>query len=168
MSKPIAKYNHKGVLITDSEEMKKMLILEFKERFRTRPERPDLFGLKERKEKIFDILYKKAFEVKCRDFSMSDLEKAMSDLKNKKSHDPQGYINEIFKSDVVGQDFKLSLLYLFNCLKNEIHCPESMRLSNISTVPKGGSKLLLSNLRGINRVTVIPLLYMRLIYNLKY
>ena len=46
---PVAKYNHQGILITEPDEMKKLLASEFKERFRTRPERPDLVGLMERK-----------------------------------------------------------------------------------------------------------------------
>ena len=110
VSVPIAKYNHRGILITDIEEMKKLLILEYKQRFRKRPVRPDLIGLRERKQKVFQSLFIKANDLKCSDFTLSDLQKALSDLKDKKSRDPNGYINEIFKSDVIGQDLKLSLL----------------------------------------------------------
>ena len=148
--------------------MKKLLALEFKQRFRTRPERPDLKGLMQRKMIIFKLLYKISRGIKCPDFQMSDLEKALSDLKNKKSRDPQGYVNEVFKPDIIGRDLKLSLLFLFNSLKNDNYCPDFMRLSNVTTVPKSGSKLMLSNLRGINRVTVIRSIYLRMIYNIKY
>ena len=43
-----------------------------------------------------------------------------------------------------------------------------MNFSNITTVPKKGSRLLLTNERGIFRVSVIRSILMRLIYNSKY
>jgi hypothetical protein len=42
---------------------------------------------------------KLAHRRKSSDWSLSDLDKALSDLKNNKSRDPQGYINEIFKHE---------------------------------------------------------------------
>ena len=165
---PIAKYDHFGTLITDSDELKKLLCLEFKQRFRTRPVRPDMIGLKCRKDNIFNLLYNIAKQEKSEDFTLSDLRKAMSDLKTKKSRDPQGYINELFMKDVIGKDLEQSLLILFNYMKKENVCPDFMRLSNITAVPKSGSKFQLSNLRGINRISVFRGLYMRMIYNIKY
>ena len=47
-------------------------------------------------------------------WTMSDLERALGDLKNNKSRDPEGLINEIFKKGVIGDDLKLSLLSMFN------------------------------------------------------
>ena len=42
-------------------------------------------------------------------WKMSQLESALSHLKNNKSRDPEGYINEIFKSEVAGRNLKESL-----------------------------------------------------------
>ena len=47
-------------------------------------------------------------------WTISDLERALGDLKNNKSRDPEGLINEIFKKGVIGDDLKLSLLSMFN------------------------------------------------------
>ena len=44
------------------------------------------------------------------DWTMSDLDLALSDLKNNKSRDPEGYVNEIFKHGVIGDKLKKSLL----------------------------------------------------------
>ena len=41
---------------------------------------------------------------------MSDLDKALANLKHNKSRDAEGYINEIFKSGVVRTDLKSSLI----------------------------------------------------------
>ena len=51
-------------------------------------------------------------------WTMSDLEGALGDLKNNKSRDNEGLINEIFKIIVIGDDFKKSQLLMFKQMKN--------------------------------------------------
>ena len=70
---------------------------------------------------------------------MEDLEAALSHLKNNKSRDYEGYVNEIFKNDVIGSDLKKSLLVMFNSLKKENLIPLFMNFANVTTVPKKGS-----------------------------
>ena len=72
---------------------------------------------------------------------MEDLEKVLRDLKNNKSRDFEGLINEIFKLEVIGDDLKESLMLMFNKLKNLKIIPKFMNYSNITTVPKQGSKI---------------------------
>ena len=86
---------------------------------------------------------------------MSDLEAALRDLKTNKSRDPEGLINEIFKKDIIGEDLKLSLLFMFNKIKQNKLIPFFVNLANITTVPKRGSRLKLENERGIFRVSVL-------------
>ena len=102
------------------------------------------------------------------DWNMLQLEGALKDLKNNKSRDFEGYVNEIFKADVIGDDLKMSLLVMFNKLKRKKLIAKFMNNSNISTVHKKGSKILLQNERGIFRVSVIRSILMRLIYNTNY
>ena len=99
---------------------------------------------------------------------MSDLEGALSQLKNNKSRDPDGYINEIFKCEVIGQNLKESLLTMFNKLKSQKQISYFMNVSNITTVPKKGSRMELKNERGIFRVPVIRSILMKMIYNSNY
>ena len=101
-------------------------------------------------------------------WEMSDLEVALSDLKNNKSRDPEGLINELFKKNVIGEDLKKSLLMMCNRLKVEQIIALFMNDANVTTVPKKGSKLLLENERGIFRVSILRFILMRLIYNDKY
>ena len=102
---------------------------------------------------------------KSPDWTISDIDKALSDLKNNKSRDPQGYINEIFKHGVVGDNMKNSLVMMMNLLKKKGLIARVMNISNITTVPKKGSRLLLKNERGIFRVEILRFILMRLIYN---
>ena len=101
-------------------------------------------------------------------WNMDDLEKALKNLKNNKSRDFEGYLNELFKKDVIGDNLKKSLLIMFNKLKKNKLIPKFMNFCNITTVPKKGSKVLLTNERGIFRCPVARAVLMRLIYNTKY
>ena len=51
---PTAKRNYKGKLISCPLQLKKLLAKEYKNRLRSRPVRPDLKSMKERKKKIFE------------------------------------------------------------------------------------------------------------------
>ena len=165
---PVAKKDHFGKVVSDPKQLKMLLAKEYKERLRTRPVREDLKDLENRKSSIFRIKMLLAKSNKSKKWTMIDLERALGDLKNNKSRDDEGMINEIFKIGVIGEDLKKSLLLMFNRLKEEQVIPLFMNYANITTVPKKGSKLLLENERGIFRVSVLRSILMRLIYNEKY
>ena len=100
------------------------------------------------------------------DWTMAQLDHALLSLKNNKSRDYQGFINEIFKIGVIEVNLKKSLLMMFNKLKKLI--PKLMNFANVTTVPKKGSRIELKNERGIFRVAVVRYILMRLIYDTKY
>ena len=101
------------------------------------------------------------------DWTMSDLEEAFKNLKRNKSRDFEGYLNEIFKLDVFGDNLKDSLLLMLNMLKKKKLIPIFLNYCNITTVPKRGSKTELKNERGIFRTPILRYILMRLIYNMK-
>ena len=165
---PIAKKNHKGKIVSAPGDIKKVLAKEYKDRLRLRPLRPDLKNMKIRRKRIFQMKMKLAKSRKSPDWTMADLEKALANLKNNKARDYDGYINEIFKLNVIGDDLKLSLLLMLNNLKAKQMIPNLMNITNITTVPKQGSLLEPKNERGIFRVSVVRYILMRVIYNMKY
>ena len=167
-SLPTAKLNHVGRLISAPSEIKKLLAKEYRERLRTRTMRSDMSYLKEKKKRIFQMKLKLATSNKSKPWTIRDLELALKNLKNNKSRDPEGLINEIFKINVIGTDLKNSLLMMFNALKREQLIPNFMKKTTITTIPKKGSKQKLENERGIFRVSVIRTILMRLIYNQYY
>ena len=57
---PSAKKNERGQIISDPEQLKKMLEKEYKERLRARPLRPDFQNLEKIKNDIFDLKLKLA------------------------------------------------------------------------------------------------------------
>ena len=165
---PTAKINHVGRIVSEPTELKALLSKEYKERLRTRPIRPDLKSMEDRKIKIFDLKMRLAETNNTKIWNMTKLDTALKDLKNNKTRDNDGLINEIFKKDSIGTNLKESLLKMFNKMKEEKVIPQFMNIANITTIPKKGSKLLLENERGIFRLSVIRNILMRLIYNDNY
>ena len=168
ISVPRAKKDHMGKIVSAPSELTKLLAKEYKERLRTRPIRPDLGYLGQRKQRILQMKLKLASNRTSSPWTMSDLEAALKDLKNNKSRDPEGLVNELFKLNVIGDDLKKSLLNMFNGLKSEQKIAPFMNFVNVTTVPKKGSPLLLESERGIFRVHVLRYILMRMIYNDKY
>jgi hypothetical protein len=154
-SLPTAKKNHKGKIVSGPKELKILMAKEYKQRLRNRPVRPDLKQMKLRKNRIFQLKLKLAESKKSPEWTMADLNKVLSRLKNNKSRDYQGYINEMFKPNVIGNDLKKSLLVMFSKLKKKKMIANFMNFANITTVPKKGSRILLKNERGIFRVSVV-------------
>ena len=97
-----------------------------------------------------------------------DLEKALDNPKNNKSRDFEGFSNEIFKQNIIGTNLKMSLLVMFNKMKKNDLIPKFFNVANITTVPKKGSRLILTNERGIFRVPVIRSILMNMIYESNY
>ena len=94
-----------------------------------------------------------------------ELETVLKSLKNNKSMDPNGMINEVFKEGCLGKDLKEALLKLFNGVKSNMHIPMFMSLSNITTIFKNkGSRMDLNNDRGIFIQTVMKKILDKLIY----
>ena len=98
---------------------------------------------------------------------MKNIEVVLKTLKSNKSRDPEGFDRTIFGAKMGGKNLKLSILKLFNEMKNKSEVPIFMRKALVITIPKNGSKLLLKNERGIFIVNSLRSILMRLLYNLK-
>ena len=168
ISLPVGKKNFKGKVVSSPSDIKNVLALEYKNRLRSRSLRPDLQFITKNKNRIFEMKMALANTRQTDEWKMQDLEKALNNLKKKKARDSEGFLNEIFKLNVIGENLKTSLLILFNKLKSEKMIPAIFNVTNITTVPKSGSRTDPKNERGIFRVSVLRYILMRLIYDLKY
>ena len=165
---PTAKRNNRGKIVFSPRDIKRVLSKEYKDRLRSRPARPDLRSIRKQRKLIFKKKMKLASSSESKLWTMEDLEKALSDLKNNKSRDSEGLINELFKPNVIGANLKQSFLVMFNKVKTKKMIPLFLNFTNITTVPKSGSIIEPINERGIFRVSVVRYILMRLIYNSKY
>ena len=106
---------------------------------------------------------------KSKEWKLEDLLAILSSLKNGKSRDPHGLINEIFKPGVAGKDFQNSFLGLANKVRDELFIPKFMQYSNIVSIYKGkGEKMNLDNDRGIFIVNIFRAIIMKMVYKDKY
>ena len=118
---------------------------------------------------LFDLRLELSKYKKSKPWMLKDLENVLNSLKNDKARDPNGWVNEIFKTGVAGMNLKLSMLKLFNKIKTENHIQEFMRKADVTTIYKGkGEKSDLNNDRGIFLVTIFRCILMKLIYNDTY
>ena len=168
-SLPIAKKDCNGTLITGGEQLKELYLKTFIHRLRSRPIKEDFKYLQELKEELCSKRLKYSSQVKSKPWKVEQLLKVLNSLKDNKSRDPHGLVNEIFKPGVAGQDLVNSLLLLMNMIKDELKIPSFMELCNIVAIYKGkGGKLDLQNERGIFIVNVFRSILTKLIYQDNY
>ena len=92
------------------------------------------------------------------DFTMQELSKAISELKNGKCTDPHGFTREIFK--IGGNNLTPSILKMVNTVKNTKDCLSVWSNMVIQTImKKAGSKRKLGNCRGVFLVPVASLIF---------
>ena len=102
-------------------------------------------------------------------WQMTELDKVLKNLKNNKTRDPIGLINEIFKPGCIGEGLKQAVLSLLNQSKDCYELAEIMKMANITSIWKlKGSKMELSNDRGIFVLTVFRMIMDRILYNEYY
>ena len=106
---------------------------------------------------------------KSKPWNEKQLIKVLKSLKNNKSIDPHGMVNELFKPGVIGKDLFKSILMLFNKIKKTLTIPRFIEYCNIIGIYKGeGEKTDLANDRGIFIVNIARSILMKLIYSEKY
>ena len=166
---PMAKLDNNGNLVTTAEALKNLYLETYRTRLKHREmERKymDIFFLKS---ELWRIRCQNLKQIKTKPWTINELENVLKSLKNNKSMDPNGMINETFKKGYIGSDLKEALLILINQVKSKQVIPHSMTLGNITTIYKSkGSRLDMNSDRGIFIVTVWKKIMDKLIYNDMY
>ena len=150
MDPPMAKINEVGMIVTAPNLLRDLYLRTYKHRLRQRQmkkEFNDIFCLKT---ELWESRMIELKTSKSEPWSIENLNKVLKSLKNNKTMDPNGMINEIFKPEVAGEDLKTGLLALFNNIKENLIVPDFMNLQNITSIYKSkGSRMDMNNERGI-------------------
>ena len=158
-----------GNLITSQKEILELTLKHYKNVLRNRPIKNNLEDHQKEREELANHRMEEASKNKTPDWTLSDLDDVLKDLKKDKCRDPFGYINEIFKPDVCGEDLKLAILKLMNNIKEKQEYPKCLEMCNITSIlKKKGSRNKFSQYRGIFRVVIFRSILERLIYNDEY
>ena len=165
MDPPMAKFNENGVLVTAPNLLKDLYLRTYKHRLRQRMIETrylDIFFLKN---ELWESRMIELICTKSEPWSLQDLKKVLKSLKNNKTRDPNGMINEIFKPGIIGTDLEIGLLDLFNQIKENLFVPEFMNSQNITSIYKSkGSRMDMNNERGIFILTTLKKILDKLIY----
>ena len=155
--------NTQGTELFDPAAIIKEYQNEFIKRLSPRQMDQDYKGIEEISSRLFNIRLRISRGMNLSpDFNMKELEIVVKSLKNGKSTDPEGLINELFKYG--GLSYQTVLLQLLNKIKNNKDTPESWNNILISTIyKKKGSKKLLNNQRGIFITPIISKIFEKLI-----
>ena len=168
-SLPYAKKTCDGKVITSQSQIKSLYLETFVHRLRHRPIKEDFGYLKSLKEDLCRKRLNYAQKQKTEPWTPAQLLKILSSLKNDKSRDPHGLVNELLKPGVIGQNLFDSLLFLLNQTKHTLIIPEFMELCRIVAIYKGKvEKADLQNDRGVFIVNIFRAILMKLIYKDKY
>ena len=165
---PTGVKNMKGKIITNPEEKKKVTLKHFEERMRKRKVKDEVKKIVDLNEKVFKMRVNEARNNISPEFSMDELEKVLKSLKSGKSKDPENYINELFKENMIGSDLKKSILMMMNKIKQQMTVPETLRKAIITILHKRKCKLDLNNWRGIFVNSAIRSILMKLVYGRTY
>ena len=162
---PTAMLDQEGNLVTSPLGIQKIATEHYMKILENRDIKEDLINIKNDKEELFAHRLDLAKANKTPPWDMNDLDAVLKYLKNNKSRDPLGNINELFKPSVAGDDLKHGILLLMNKIKESNEFPEAFRLCNITSIFKKGKRNDFNNYRGVFRVMVFRSILDRLIYN---
>ena len=163
---PTAMRDEKGNLITGKHEIQEQSLKYYQKVLGNREINEDLKDHKEAREELAKKRMELASQNRTDDWTMEELTVVLKGLKTNKSRDALGYLNELFKPEVIGDDLKLAILTLMNMIKQKQEYPKCLQLCNISSIFKQkGSRNEFSQYRGIFRVLVLRTILEKLIYN---
>ena len=161
---PYAVIDKYGNEVTDAYNIQSAFLGEFKHRLGKREISEGLQDYKNIRNLVCHLSLKTCLRKMSPDFTMQELSKAISELKNGRCVDPHGLIREIFKKG--GNDFRQSILKMVNAIKNAKECPSEWSNMVIQTImKKTGSKRKLGNYRRVFLVPIASLIFEKLLKN---
>ena len=162
---PMAKHDQHGNVISAPTVLKQLYLETYQHRLRQREMKTELMDVYFLKTELWMSRLQNLKLEKAPPWNQDDLDSVLRSLKNNKTKDPNGMINDIFKAGCIGSDMKDALTKLFNGVRANQFLPLFMALSNIMSLFKNkGSRFDLNNDRGIFILTVLKKILDKLIY----
>ena len=166
---PMAKLDALGNLVTTPNALKTLYLKTYVQRLAHRQMKHELHDIFLLKTQLWNMRMQSMSNIQTPKWNLIKLDKTLSNLKNNKSVDPNGMVNEVFKTGTIGSDLKLVLLHLLNGCKEAQKVPKYMTYSNITSIYKNkGSRLSLENDRGIFIQTTLKKILDQTIYSEVY
>ena len=162
---PMAKHDEHGNVITAPTVLKQLYLKTYQHRLRQREMKMELMDVYYLKMELWMSRLESIKMVKTKPWNEENLDAVLKSMKNNKTKDPVGMINEVFKAGCIGSDLKKALVNMFNGSKANQLVPLFITLSNITSLFKNkGCRYDLNNDRGIFILTVLKKILDKLIY----
>ena len=166
---PTAKKDHLGNLITAPTALKNLYLQTYKNRLEHRKINERYKDIRELKNELWELRFESLKLKPAALWTLADLEKVIKTLKSNQSRDPNGMISELFKSNIAGKDLKKAVIDLMNLVLTSFYMPEYLEYADITSLFKHrGSRMELSNDRGIFILAVLRKILDKLVYLEKY
>ena len=133
---PMAKRDSEGNIITAPSQLKTLYMETYKHRLRHRDMSAKYEDILHLKTELWELRLINLKKKVTAPWKISHIDAVLKSLKNNQSRDPMGVINEIFKHGIIGDELKHSTLSLMNSVKETMHIPPNMQLSNITMIYK--------------------------------
>ena len=133
---PTAMHDEYGNLVTGSKALEDLTIKMYIDRLKALNIKKGLEVHQLQREELCEKRLEEAQATVTPDWNMQDLEKVLVQLKTKKSRDPLGFSNELFKPENAGVDLKAATLKLMNEIKRKQEFPDILKICNITSLYK--------------------------------
>ena len=161
---PHALQDQSGFEITDPINIKSEYKAEFEHRLRKREPKEYLEGYMNSQNKVCSLRLEVSKGKLDGEFTLEEVERAISELKQGKCSDPTGLIREVFTRS--GNCMILSILRMMNLIKQHQVLPFEWSNIWIRTLKKNkGSIKVLNNYRGIFIVDIMSIIFEKLLKN---
>ena len=107
-----------GNIINAPHLLRNLYLDTYVDRLRHREMQPEFSEVYSMKTTLWEYNYEMLKSKKSHNWEMTNLEMVLKNLKKNKSRDPDGFINDIFKPNVIGNNLKDGLLLLANGIKS--------------------------------------------------
>ena len=125
-----------GNLLTEKKDILEHTVKYYEKVLRNRPITEELTSYQKDREELATARMNIASKNQTDDWTMEELEDVLKNLKTNKSRDALGFLNELLKPNVIGDDLKLAILKLMNRIKQTQEYPKCLELCNITSIFK--------------------------------
>ena len=121
---PMAKHDRAGNIVTAPQVLKKLYLETYVDRLKHREMKPELMDVYFLKKELWMSRLNNIQMIKTPPWNHDKLDAVLGSLKNNKTMDPNGMVNEVFKAGCIGSDLRVLSLYfsMVQRLNNSYPC----------------------------------------------
>ena len=162
---PTAMVDPVGNLISGKYSLRELYKTTYQDRLGYKSIKPGWEGVENMKNYLFEKRIEHSSSIKSRNWNLEEVKKVCKKLKHGKARDRDDLIFELFKPDYAGNDLMISMMKMFNMIKENLKIPKFLQKVTITSLYKNkGAKNDFSNQRGVFNVSKIRSILDKILY----